>query len=457
MTTFQSINPFEEIVLHHPESHLFAHVIPLGLNITRLLFKDSDQEHDLIIGPESPEDHWKLGRKFLGPIIGRYANRLPAGKHQFDNGKHIINIAEFSAKDVSLHGGPEEKDLTLPQIKRDGPLVAQKGPFDRLIWQRISSDQSEYFSKDSISDGSSSAIFGLLSKGIPLNDSEQKGYPGNIRIEVRLAIIPSNSQTAKKNENMPQLGKSAGKLQMDYRASLVNDKDDDCIATPLNLTHHWAFNLSASSPKARAQDDGKIDHHTLLIFPLQQEEEKEKGKKSKLYTLSLNDQMVPNGSLIDCSDTQHDWLDKGKNGFGRTIIHDDSLIGYDHFYTWGAASSKNQKDIQQQARLLLHSPATDLSLAFYTNQSGVQVYTTNGQPIAPANAIEAGGAMKRIHSENGHESYGNAQRSGVALEFGHPHATFLHKSYQDLAKNDTILRKGEQYHHWLEVEVHKSV
>lgn len=449
MTTSQFINPFEEVVLHHPQTHLFAHVIPLGLNVTRLVFKESDKEHDLIIGPESSEDHWKLGRKFLGPIIGRYANRLPAGKHHFDNETRTINIAEFSAKNVALHGGPEEEDLNLPQLRKDSDrLIMQKGPFDRLIWQRISIDQSQFFSKEESSSfpSESWAIFGLLNKGVSI-DGEQKGYPGDIRIEVRLAVIPGNGQM--KTNNIPRLGNCAGKLQMEYRVSI---SDNECMATPLNITHHWAFNLSASEPKARARDGGKIDNHTLLLFPL--EEEENEKKSSKLYTLSLDDQMVPDGSLIDCSGTQHDWSDKGKEGFGRTIIHKGSLNGYDHFYCWGSPSTQQQND---QARLLLHSPATELSLAFYTNQSGVQVYTTNGQPCAPANAMESGGAMKRIHADDGDEIYGNAQRSGVALEFGHPHATFLHKSYQDLAKNDTILRKGEQYHHWLEVEVYKKV
>lgn len=447
-STTRFIDPFEEIILHHPQTHLFAHVIPLGLNVVRLIFKDSDRDHDVIVGPESPKDHWNLGRKFLGPIIGRYANRLPAGKHQFDHGKQTIDIAEFSAEDVALHGGPEEKDLHLSQIPKDSPLVAQKGPFDRLIWQRISNDQSQFFPNESIStpDGSS-ALFGLLNKGV---SSESKGYPGDIRIEVRLAVVPGHDQT-ESSKDIPALGISAGKLQMEYRASIC---DNECTATPLNVTHHWAFNLSASEPNARSEDGGKVDRHTLRLLPFSEEEKKEK-ELSKLYTPSLDHRMVPDGNLIDCANSQHDWFDKGKDGFGRTIIHDGSLEGYDHFYAWGTPS-KGPLDVMRQPRLLLHSPASKLSLTFYTNQSGVQVYTANGQPAAPADAIKAGGAMKRLHADHGHQHYGNAQRSGVALEFAHPHATFLHKSYQDLAQNDTILRKGQQYHHWLEVELHKK-
>ena len=37
------------------------------------------QTHDIVIGPENPEDHLK--NKYTNTLIGRYTNRLPGGTH----------------------------------------------------------------------------------------------------------------------------------------------------------------------------------------------------------------------------------------------------------------------------------------------------------------------------------------------------------------------------------------
>lgn len=96
------INPFEPIVLKHPDLSLTAHVIPLGVNVTRLVYKDpqTGQENDVIVGPENPRDHWEKGRKFLGPMIGRYANRLPAGNIEYEGGS--VQVPEFCEYGPSL-------------------------------------------------------------------------------------------------------------------------------------------------------------------------------------------------------------------------------------------------------------------------------------------------------------------------------------------------------------------
>lgn len=465
MTT---VAPFEPTILRHPRMPLAAHVSPLGLNVTKLIFADptTGAEHDVIVGPEDPADHWNKGRTFLGPIIGRYANRLPAGKQSYDGGQ--LDIAEFSAPGVALHGGPE-MIKEVPRVPQE-ELVLQEGPLDRLVWTRLSSSRSQFFGIESPSTPSgSSALFALLNKGV---EAGQQGYPGTIRIEVRLAIEAS-SQPATQNgmqngtqdgpsgpDAVPDLGRSAGTLRMEYRAALVDG--DACEATPLNMTHHWSFNLSASDASARAQENGTIDWHTLRMFP-----PPSLGKSTKkLYTLGLDKKMVPTGELIDCQGTPHDWLAGGSDGLGKTIIHDGSLQGYDHFYAWRAPDRQAAQSMHpieyharffSQPRLVLHAPSTKLSLAFRSNQAGVQVYTTNGQPPAPAPADRSGGAKKRLHASSGEENDGIAQRSGVALEFGQPHGTFLHKAYQELAQDDTILRKGQQYRNWIEVELFKQL
>jgi galactose mutarotase-like enzyme len=89
------IDPFKPVILSHPRLPLTAHVIPLGLNVTRLIFENpsTGETHDVIAGPEDPKDHWSQGRKFLGPLVGRYANRLPTGKCKFPGGE--MEVPEF--------------------------------------------------------------------------------------------------------------------------------------------------------------------------------------------------------------------------------------------------------------------------------------------------------------------------------------------------------------------------
>lgn len=40
------------------------------------------QTHDIVIGPELPEDH--VTQKYTNTIIGRYANRIPVGTHTLE-------------------------------------------------------------------------------------------------------------------------------------------------------------------------------------------------------------------------------------------------------------------------------------------------------------------------------------------------------------------------------------
>ncbi|PWN38260.1 galactose mutarotase-like protein [Meira miltonrushii] len=462
------IDPFEETIIRHPQLSLRAHIIPLGLNVTRLIFDDPVEsfEHDVIIGPESPQDHWRFGRKFLGPVVGRYANRLPVGKHKFDHDQQTIDIEEYSAfskSGVSLHGGPEEENRQLGQIPRNGFLVPQVGPFDRLVWQPLSSDQSQLFGPESASTAKgSSAIFGLLSKGVAPG-GQQKGYPGDIRIEVRLAIVPGkegNESISTSTTTPANLGKSAGTFHMEYRAKLV---DGECTATPINLTHHWAFNVSTSDAKARSQDKGTIENHTFRLIPPPMFDEQ---RKPQLYAIGTCEKWIPTGTLLETENTPHDWSNEGKEGLGKTIIHKGGHEGYDQFYTWGAPEKKiveklNQSEYEKalhaQPRMILHAPSSQVTLTVRTNQTGVQVYTANSQPPHPAVAEESGGAKKKLHSNPGEEGLGNHQRSGIALEFSHPHGTFLHEKHQQFAQDDTVLRKGEQYRNWVELEVFKRV
>lgn len=97
MTSFTPI-----ILSLQSQSHtLSLHILPFGLTLHRLLLinnSDQGQVSDLLIGPENPKDHEKYGRCFFGPLVGRFANRLPAGKSQYDQGdgsKGSVDLLEW--------------------------------------------------------------------------------------------------------------------------------------------------------------------------------------------------------------------------------------------------------------------------------------------------------------------------------------------------------------------------
>ena len=135
------VDPFKPVVLQDSSSKLQVHVLPWGLTIHRILLSSSKDSttHDLIVGPESEEDHYETGRSFLGPVIGRYANRLPAGKTSYkdvDGNSKELNIPEFSGPGVYLHGGPHDTNAKPGQVE-EGKVTSQAGPLDRLVWTPI--------------------------------------------------------------------------------------------------------------------------------------------------------------------------------------------------------------------------------------------------------------------------------------------------------------------------------
>ncbi|KAN0065530.1 hypothetical protein ACQY0O_001367 [Thecaphora frezii] len=437
-------DPFKPIPLSHERAALRASVIPFGLTIQTLTLDGG--KTDLIVGPEHPKDHFDKGRNFFGPVIGRFANRLPAGtvKAPFEGGDALtLQLPEFSASGVSLHGGPAGQSLN--------PLdsIEQRGPFDRAIWQHLDVSDSQLFydagytSSPNADAPASSAIFAIES---PHGDN---GYPGRLRVEVLVAILPSLTDD-QHEQRQRKLGDSVGSFLIRYRAKIL----DDVAVTPLNLTQHWGFNLAASSdePGAVAQE-GRIDQHVVQFYPL----DPSKGVKR----LSLDDKMLADGTVVDLSQPDaegqsHEWDRAG----GKPIAESRLESGYDHFYVWGAAksglASSDAADLcdDKARRMRVSSDTTGISLTFHTNQAGTQIYCTEGQPPAPADADKAGGAMKKVHRKlQQGEELGNAQRSAIMIEFGAPHCGFLHPSLEQWGGGASLLRKGDIYDNWVTCQV----
>lgn len=216
-----------------------------------------------------------------------------------------------------------------------------------------------------------------------------QGYPGRLRIEALTAVEGTTPR-----------------VHVAYRARLL----DACAATPLNLTQHWGFNLSASDPAHKGKT---VEQHTLQM-------------QSPLKLLQLDARGVPTGELIVC-DASHDWTQ------AKRIADRMPEGGYDHFYTWGSTPRRDEPVVVLRGD-------SGIALSFFTNQAGVQLYTANGasDTAPPRKALHRGDLRDGI-------------RSAAFLEFGAPHATFLHRSLQQYAGTDTLLRAGATYENWVDI------
>ncbi|HEY0039318.1 MAG TPA: aldose epimerase family protein, partial [Flavisolibacter sp.] len=173
-------------------SGMQASIINYGGTVTKLIVPDKKGNMgDVVLGYDSLSGYLQKENPYFNALIGRYGNRIAAGKFSLD-GQNYTLAGNNSGN--SLHGGA-------------------KG-YDKVVWTAKkltdSSVQLNYLSPDG-----------------------EEGYPGNLNIQVVYTLTPDNS------------------LKIDYTAT--TDK-----ATPVNLTSHCYFNLSAGA-------DSTILNHQLEI------------------------------------------------------------------------------------------------------------------------------------------------------------------------------------------------
>lgn len=225
--------------------------------------------------------------------------------------------------------------------------------FDKVMW------------KAEKQPGDSSIKLTYLSK-----DGEE-GYPGNLTVTVVYTLTANNG------------------LKIDYTAT--TDK-----ATPVNLTNHCYFNLSAGK-------DSDILAHQLML-------------KADKYT-EVDSVLIPTGKLPDVKGTPMDFTT------AKAIGKDIAAVkgGYDH--NW--VLTRNGKDLELITTL--YHPASGRYMEVYTTEPGIQFYSGNFLD----------GTLK--HTKNG-QKY--VQHAGLCLETQH----FPDGPNQPSFPN-TILKPGETYRH----------
>jgi aldose 1-epimerase len=158
-----------------------ARVITYGCIITSVQTPDRNGKiAEITLGFDSLEGYL-AGHPYFGALVGRFANRIAAGRFELDGRRYTLACNEKGEN--HLHGG--------------------KVGFDKRVWKA-----GEIREKDTVG-----VRFSYTSP-----DGEE-GYPGELEVTVAYSLNEANE------------------LSFDYRARTTK-------ATPINLTNHTYWNLS---------------------------------------------------------------------------------------------------------------------------------------------------------------------------------------------------------------------
>ncbi len=312
-------------------SGMVVKIINYGATVTDILAPDKNGKvGNVVLGYDSLAGFLQAGNPYFGCIVGRYANRIANAKFTLD-GKGYTLAANNDGN--TLHGGI-------------------KG-FDKRVWK----------AGDINTDSVSSIKFTYHSKDM------EEGYPGNLHAEVVYTLTKDNA------------------LKIEYKAT--TDKP-----TPVNLTNHCYFNLSAGT------DSTILDHELML--------------KAGKYT-PVNDKLIPIGKIDSVKGGPMDFTTSKKIGKDLAQV----AGGYDH--NWVLNRSGNDLELVGS---LYHVPS-GRSMDVYTTEPGIQFYSGNFLDGTLKNT--RGGARYVKHA-------------GLCLETQH----FPDSPNQPSFPN-TILRPGETY------------
>jgi aldose 1-epimerase len=312
-------------------SGMVVKILNYGGTVTDIMTPDKNGKMgNVVLGYDSLAGYLQTANPYFGCLVGRYANRIANAKFTLDGKEYTLAPNDHGN---TLHGGI-------------------KG-FDKRVWK----------ASDINTDSISSVKFTYDSK------DREEGYPGNLHAEVVYTLT---------NEN---------ELKIEYTA--ISDK-----ATPVNLTNHCYFNLSAGT-------DSTILDHELMI-------------KAGRYT-PVNDKLIPTGKIDTVAGNAMDFTSPKK--IGKDIAKVPG--GYDH--NWVFQKPENRFDM---IATLYHEPSGRL-MEVRTTEPGIQFYSGN---FLNGTLQNTRGGVKYV------------KHAGLCLETQH-----FPDSPNQPAFPGTILKPGETY------------
>ncbi|SDK42951.1 aldose 1-epimerase [Catalinimonas alkaloidigena] len=305
-------------------------IINYGAIVTSIVVPDRNGEMGDVVLGFDNLEGYLIPPPYFGAVVGRYGNRIANGKFTL-NGQ-TYTLAKNNGPN-HLHGG-------------------NKG-FDKVVW-----DAEPFEEGDDV--------------GVRLSYTSpdgEEGYPGTLQVTVTYTLTPDNE------------------LEMHYDAE--TDK-----ATPVNLTNHSYFNLSAGK-------SNDILGHELMI-------------NADRYTV-VDATLIPTGEQRPVEGTPMDFT--APHAIGERIAQVEG--GYDHNYVLNRTSGEG---LQKAVRVV--EPTSGRVMEVTTTQPGVQFYSGN--------------FLDGTITGRGNASY--IKHAGFCLETQHFPDSPNHPDFPS-----TVLNPGERY------------
>ncbi len=265
-----------------------AKIMTYGAIVVSLTAPDKDGNYDDIVLGYDNLADYVKNSPYFGAIVGRYGNRIAKGKFALDGTTYTLATNDG---ENHLHGGV-------------------KG-FDKVVWEDEPVDRSD-------------AVGVKLSY---LSKDGEEGYPGNLKVNVTYLLTNKNE------------------LRIEYEAT--TDK-----ATPVNITHHGYFNLTACRRN--------ILGHELML------------NADKFTPVDAG--LIPTGELRPVEGTPMDF--RKLTPIGARIDDDYEQLklggGYDHNWVLNKKGSK-----QMTLAAEVYEPTTGRDMTVWTTEPGIQFYSGN--------------------------------------------------------------------------------
>ena len=272
-------------------------VLSLGGIIYELNLPDKDGKiENVSANLQTVNEYLKVSPNF-GTLVGRYGNRIANGKYLMDGVEHSHALKD--AEDKEIH------------INDNGNLLhGGKNGFHKSIW--------------TIEELKGDDFVGLTLK--LTSNEEHQGFPGTVDCVV----------TYKFNNN--------NEWEIDYTAT--TDK-----ATPINLTQHIYFNLSAFHNPTILDEIMMINADAFI---------------------PVNDVLIPTGEIATVEGTPMDFRNPTAIGERIEQVGVDPT-GYDH--CWVLVKGDTPEGMTLCAKVV--DPTSGRTMEVLTTEPGVQFYTGN--------------------------------------------------------------------------------